>query len=57
MLNLAMVELVKKGKIVNVKSIKEIIRNNKEWKPKLEKDIFNDVAIGKAMNLSNKLFD
>lgn len=37
--DMAMLELVKNGKIISVESIKDIIVTSKEWKQKLEKDI------------------
>jgi len=53
----ARLELEEKNIIVNVENIKEIIAENKEWKPKLAKQHFSDIEIQKAINLSRELFN
>lgn len=45
----AMVELHEKNKTVNVEAVKQIIKTEKEWKAKLEREIFNDANIQKAL--------
>lgn len=46
----AMVELHEKNKPVNVEAVKQIIKTEKEWKAKLEREIFSDANIQKAIN-------
>lgn len=53
----AMVELHEKNKPVNVEAVKTIIKTEKEWKAKLERDIFSDANIQKAINYLPTLFN
>lgn len=54
--DMAVSELDKSGKAVSLESVKEVIRSNKEWAPKLKKDCFTDVAISQAIVESRELF-
>lgn len=49
-------ELIEADKEPTLLAVKEIIAGNSEWKPKLEKDFFNDNAIQLAIKESIKLF-
>lgn len=51
----AIVDLKSQNKEITLDNIKSYIENNEEWKPKLQKDFFNDNAILKAMNTSRTL--
>lgn len=52
----AMVELAIANNSINLLSVKQVIEENPEWRPKLERDIFNDVNIDKAMDFLKALF-
>ncbi len=52
----AMVELHEKNKPFNVEAVKTIIKTEKEWKAKLEREIFSDANIQKAINYLPTLF-
>lgn len=52
----AIVDLKKDGTAITVESVKEIIRENSEWRPKLDKDCFSDFKIQAAIKESQKLF-
>lgn len=54
--DMAMGDLKKAGKNVSVAGVKAVIANNKEWKPKLKKEFFNDTAIEEAIKESTQLF-
>jgi len=54
--DMAMVELRQNSGVVSVKSIKEIIQNNKKWKKKLKRELFSDNNIDRAIKWSNDLF-
>ncbi|HMM05933.1 MAG TPA: restriction endonuclease subunit S [Clostridiales bacterium] len=55
--DMAVCELEKDGKAVNLDTVKEVIRSNKEWAPKLQKPYFTDTAISQAIHESKELFD
>ena len=55
--DMAVCELEKDGKVVNLDTVKEVIRSNKEWAPKLQKPYFTDTAISQAIVESKELFD
>lgn len=52
----AMLELHKNNKPINVQEIKTIIKTEKEWKAKLEREIFSDDNIQKAINYLPSIF-
>lgn len=52
----AMLELHEANKTVNVEAVKQIIKTEKEWKAKLEREIFNDANIQKAITYLPTLF-
>lgn len=52
----AMLELHEKNKTVNVEAVKQIIKTEKEWKAKLEREIFNNANIQKAITYLPTLF-
>lgn len=52
----AMVELRNSNKPIMVSTVKEIIQNSDEWKAKLERKIFSDENISRAIKWSIKLF-
>lgn len=52
----ALLELHEKNKTVNVEAVIQIIRTEKEWKAKLEREIFSDADIQKAITFLPSLF-
>lgn len=54
--DMAVCEIEKSGKVATLDTVKEVIRSNKEWAPKLEKPFFTDVAIEYAIKESKGLF-
>lgn len=54
--DMAVCELEKNGKAINLDIVKDVLRANKEWAPKLQKPYFTDVAIKLAIIESKKLF-
>ena len=54
--DMAVCELEKDGKAVNLDAVKDVIRSNKEWAPKLQKPYFTDAAINQAILESKELF-
>ena len=54
--DMAVCELEKNGKAVNLDAVKDVIRSNKEWAPKLTKPYFTDAAINQAILESKELF-
>lgn len=52
----AIVDLKKSDLAITVESVKQIIRENPEWRPKLDKDCFSDFKIQFAIKESQKLF-
>ena len=54
--DMAMRELRKVGKTVDLLSVKEVIRSNAKWEPKLTKPYFSDANITRAIAWSNDLF-
>ena len=53
----AIVDLKKSNLAITVESVKQIIRENPEWRAKLDKDCFNDLKIQSAIKESQKLFE
>ena len=45
----AMGELMQKNKTINLNNIKNVISESKDWKAKLEREIFNDDNIFRAI--------
>ncbi|HEX6981314.1 MAG TPA: restriction endonuclease subunit S [Balneolaceae bacterium] len=54
--DMARVELKKEARDVTLSTIKDVIESHPEWKPKLERDIFSDGNIKKAIRKSINLF-
>ena len=54
--DMAVCELKKDGKAINLDAVKGVIRSNKEWAPKLQKPYFTDAAINQAVIESKELF-
>lgn len=52
----AIADLKSQNKDITLENIKSYISNDEEWKPKLDKNFFNDKAILKAMATSKTLF-
>lgn len=52
----AIVDLKKSDLAITVESVKQVIRENPEWRPKLDKDCFSDFKIQSAIKESQKLF-
>lgn len=52
----AIADLKRNSLPITVESIKQVIQANPEWRPKLDKDYFNDINIQAAMRESQKLF-
>ena len=55
--DLAAEELRKAGKDISVESVKEAIRCDPEWKAKLNRPIFSDANISRAIDKCRALFD
>lgn len=54
--DMAMTELRHNNMPITVTAIKKIIKNSKEWKAKLTREIFSDANIERAIKWSNNLF-
>lgn len=54
--DMAACELEKNGKAISLDAVKDVIRYNKEWTPKLQKPYFTDAAINQAILESKELF-
>lgn len=54
--DMAVREIEMAGKAVTLDAVKNVIRSNKEWAPKLKKVFFTDAAIEQAINESKELF-
>ncbi|MEA5013423.1 MAG: restriction endonuclease subunit S [Candidatus Limiplasma sp.] len=54
--DMAVCELEENGKAVNIDAVKDVIRSNKEWSPKLQKSYFTDAAINQAILESKEFF-
>jgi len=54
--DMALEELQKSGKDINVQSVKQIIQSDKEWKAKLKRSVFSDANIAKALEQCRQLF-
>lgn len=54
--DMAMVELKETKEIVSLADIKALIKSDKEWKAKLERSIFSDINIQRAINRLKILF-
>ncbi len=54
--DMAAEELRSDGRSVDVPTVKRIIRQNPEWKPKLNRQTFSDRNIASAIDFSRKLF-
>lgn len=52
----AIVDLKRNDLAITVEAVKQIIRENPEWRPKLDKDCFSDFKIQSAIKESQKLF-
>ena len=55
--DMAAEELCEAGEEVSVESIKEVIRSHPEWNPKLDRPIFSDASLARAIESCQKLFD
>lgn len=54
--DMAVREIEMVGKAVTLDAVKDVIRSNKEWAPKLKKAFFTDSAIEQAIKESKELF-
>lgn len=54
--DMAIEDLKIEEKSVNFGTVKELINNHKEWRPKLKRPIFSDSNIEEAINKVNQLF-
>lgn len=55
--DMAVEELCEAGEEISVESVKDVIRNDPEWKPKLDRSIFSDANLARAIEDCQKLFD
>jgi type I restriction enzyme S subunit len=55
--DMAVVELKGAGKGVDVVGVKDILRADKEWQPKLGRPIFSDRNIARAIDKCKDLFE
>lgn len=54
--DMAIEDLKQENKPVNFQTIKTLINNHEEWRPKLKRPVFSDDNIKKAINKVNQLF-
>ena len=54
--DMAMCDLQKENKVISLENIKNLIKSDKEWKAKLEREIFSDANIQLAIRQSFDLF-
>ncbi|MEX2120417.1 MAG: hypothetical protein WD847_12550 [Pirellulales bacterium] len=54
--DMAMEDLRQTGKSVELSTVKLVIRNHPEWEAKLERDIFSDTNIARAIKQCGELF-
>jgi len=54
--DMAMQELKENGKPVSTAAVRQIISSSKEWKAKLNKQIFSDINIGRTINECNRIW-
>ena len=54
--DMAMEDLRQSGKSVELSTVKSVIRNHPEWEAKLERDIFSDTNIARAIKQCGELF-
>ena len=52
----AIEDLKRNASAITVEAVKQVIRENPEWRPKLDKDCFSDFKIQSAIKESQKLF-
>jgi len=55
--DMAIVDLIQARKPISVQAVKLIIQNSKKWKEKLNRAIFSDDNIKRAIEWSNRLFE
>lgn len=55
--DMAAEELRAVGKSVDVAGVKEVLRGSADWKPKLDRPVFSDASIAKAIETCRKLFN
>lgn len=49
-------DLKKSGSLIGVGQVKQVIQDHPEWKAKLERDLFSDANIARAINECTRLF-
>ncbi len=54
--DMAIEDLKREGRMVNVETVKQLINNHKEWQPKLKRPVFSDDNIKAAIKKSGELF-
>jgi len=54
--DMAMQDLFIANKLVNFQTVKQLINEDKEWRPKLKRPIFSDDNLKRAINKLNQLF-
>lgn len=55
--DMAVEELRADGKDVDVKGVKGVIRSHPEWKAKLDRPVFSDTNIARAIKMLQKLLE
>ena len=55
--DMAAEELRAAGRDVDVEGAKDVIRSHPEWQAKLDRSVFSDVNIAKAIETCQTLFD
>ena len=53
---MAIEDLKKKDEMITVSTIKQVLKENKEWKDKLKRSIFSDINIKTAITKLETLF-
>ena len=55
--DMAVADLYEAEEKISVESVKEVIRSHPEWDPKLDRPIFSDANLARAIESCQKLFD
>ena len=55
--DMAVAELYEAEEKISVENVKKVIRSHPEWEPKLDRPIFSDASLARAIESCQKLFD
>jgi type I restriction enzyme S subunit len=54
--DMALEDLRRDGRALDIQAVKRIIENHREWKAKLQRDIFSDSNIARALQICEEIF-